>query len=975
MRASISFLFLFFFNLSFGQQYAYKYYSTPDGLPQSQVTCISQDKHGYLWVGTLGGIAKFNGSNFQTISSENGLYSNRITSFDRFGDTIWVGHDGGVTCVIGDSLKTYGLSQNDQAIGVTGVQIFKGVPVVATNGAGVFKIEKNKLIPFGSLTGDSLLVRDIQVWNNCLYFVTRVGLFKSTNLSKIERTLNDYPHTFSGIDIFDNKMYISSWGRGVFILDKKEQLIERKEVHDTVHRVNNILVDSKGIIWLTSQLGLIKITKDGSEFITTQNGLPSDWLTAVFEDSDKSIWLGSMGKGLIRSPKGDLKYFGKSSGLSSDLFVSGSQKSDGSYYLGSFNEGLIYKKGKDIRNVDLDPRATTIWSILLDVDGKDWIATKIGLYGIANGKKVVEFDQNDGTPGNKITTLYKVNNRRMLIGGKRGVAVYDNGKIQSIAKNSNEIGTVRSMAFYRNVLYVGTDFGVFYLKNQVFIKIEPINHPVYSLLVHDDNLWLGTESGLFRFREGELKQLKFANEITSNNIVFLNEKDGRIYAGTNNGLYVFSGKDIFISKEVKHFGLADGLVDLESNVNSSFFDKDGYFWFGTASGLMRFDPAMFDLGEPNLSIQLTNILLNYKEFDYKPFGLNEDGLPKKLELPYNKNNLLFEFDVIALGRQDVLYFQYWLEGLDESWAPATKNTSISYSGLPAGEYILHARIIDVYGNSKHEINYSFIINSPFYARWWFILIVTSFITVSIWMAFKFKLKREREKNENEKLAFKSKLLALEQQSLNASMNRHFIFNALNSIQYFINTSDKLAANKYLTNFAKLIRKNLDSSVDEGNTVTLAQELERIELYLSLESMRFKDRFVYSITNNGVDSESVLIPAMLIQPFVENSIIHGILPNEEKMGEVKIEVNSTETGIDILIEDNGIGIEQSLKKKSSFDGDHRSQGMEITFKRIDLIRKVSNQDLEIIGPNQIENNDHSIKGTAVLLKIKTEYLEN
>jgi len=197
---------------------------------------------------------------------------------------------------------------------------------------------------------------------------------------------------------------------------------------------------------------------------------------------------------------------------------------------------------------------------------------------------------------------------------------------------------------------------------------------------------------------------------------------------------------------------------------------------------------------------------------------------------------------------------------------------------------------------------------------------------------------------------------------------------LNSIQYFINKSDKISANKYLTNFAKLIRKNLDSSNETNTLVTLAQEIERIELYLSLESMRFNDRFIFTIETFNVDLDSIMIPAMLIQPFVENSIIHGVLPNENKQGEILVKVTEDEHFLTILIEDNGIGIDKSLAQKIHFDGDHKSQGMEITIKRIDLIRKVSFQNLELIGPLQINDSNGLINGTRVLLKIKKENLE-
>ena len=155
------------------------------------------------------------------------------------------------------------------------------------------------------------------------------------------------------------------------------------------------------------------------------------------------------------------------------------------------------------------------------------------------------------------------------------------------------------------------------------------------------------------------------------------------------------------------------------------------------------------------------------------------------------------------------------------------------------------------------------------------------------------------------------MLALEQQSLNSSMNRHFIFNALNSIQYYINRQDRLAANRYLSDFAKLIRKNLDSSQD--NLTSLRDEIERLELYLKLEHMRFKDKFEYKINiDPALNLDQIKVPAMLVQPFLENSIWHGLLPRESQ-GYVQIDIISRNKHVEFMITDNGVGIDNSLKK--------------------------------------------------------------
>jgi LytS/YehU family sensor histidine kinase len=233
----------------------------------------------------------------------------------------------------------------------------------------------------------------------------------------------------------------------------------------------------------------------------------------------------------------------------------------------------------------------------------------------------------------------------------------------------------------------------------------------------------------------------------------------------------------------------------------------------------------------------------------------------------------------------------------------------------------------------------------------------------------------KNKNYQEQLESRNKLVQLEQQSLNASMNRHFIFNSLNAIQYFINSSDKLAANRFLNRFAKLIRKNLDASNQKKGLVTLQDELERLELYMELENMRFNNRFSYEVNvEEFIETEALHVPAMFLQPFVENSIIHGVLPLKNRVGEVKVLVTDHLDHIRIEIRDNGIGIDQSREVKKDVPGDHKSQGMLITKGRIELLQKFSAKSIVLIGPRQINEEDGSVKGTQVIFKILKVYLE-
>jgi LytS/YehU family sensor histidine kinase len=210
------------------------------------------------------------------------------------------------------------------------------------------------------------------------------------------------------------------------------------------------------------------------------------------------------------------------------------------------------------------------------------------------------------------------------------------------------------------------------------------------------------------------------------------------------------------------------------------------------------------------------------------------------------------------------------------------------------------------------------------------------------------------------------MLQLEQQALNANMNRHFIFNALNSIQYYINRQDRQAANRYLTSFAKLIRRNLDAS--QTDTTTLAEELERLELYLVLEHMRFKDKFRYEVkVDPSVDLQAIRIPAMMLQPYVENSIWHGILPTD-RPGVVRILVEASAPGrVVVEVVDDGIGVEHSRTRRSG-EGDHISRGIEITKGRADVLRRLDLTDIRIEGPEQLHGPQGEVLGTRVRIDL-------
>lgn len=971
-RLAALILFLFSAQFLFAQRYSFVQYSTEEGLPQSQVTSICQDDKGYLWVSTLGGLAKFNGDKFSTYSTDNGLLNNRVSTVTFFDDRIWVGHDGGLTIIHNETFKRIAFEGEDKSRNVSKIVKFKGRIIICSNGAGLFELKGDKLSKI-DIDDAFLRVRDAQVLGDEIYFATKNGLLTTKDLFKFQLIPALDSISLSGVRSNDHLIIASSYSEGLYVKHHDDKEWQRFTADEIGITVTGCMLDDENNMWLSSQSGIQLREHDGRvRTYDESNGLPVNMISCFYEDRDGYIWIGSQGKGLFRFPGTKFEYYDQSTGLPTDLFLGGFQKANGDYYLGTYSKGLIVRSPNgNVRQVNTG--RYYIWASLEGVNGSDWFSTEASLIELKKNGKVIEYDQTSGIPGTKITALYKAGPNTMYIGGNEGVSIYENGVFKKLGPNDlDAMGTVRDFEEYQGKIYCTSNLGLFVSENQQdFYLYKDFNSVVYNIEKDEiGNLWLGTEEGLYRIRDEKIERIDLLDDPASNYINFINYKDEELFIGSNNGLFVVQGLGLEKPK-IHRFGRGDGLVELETNLNSGFFDRKGHFWFGTAAGLVCFFPEKMEFKETKPKINLMKLLINYQEFDYKKYAseFNRQGLPTDLSLPYSKNNLLFQIDGISLVNHGGLSYQFLLSGLNDQWSPLTSNSVITFANLPAGNYILKVRSVDIDGRKSEIISFPFEIREAFYRTWWFVILCVLAVSLIALLAFRFRLKRIKEKNQRESLGYKARLLALEQKSMNASMNRHFIFNALNSIQYFINTQDRKSANKYLTDFAKLIRMNLDAVNNEGNTISLEEELNRMELYLSLESMRFKDKFEYKVEVIDVDPESVEIPAMLMQPFIENSIIHGILPNEERKGLINIKLERKGEYLHISIIDNGIGVKHSIQKKSSFEGDHRSQGMEITSKRIELIKKLSDFDITLEGPEEIYDENRSINGTRVLIKMK------
>lgn len=978
MKFKLLILALLFRVVGYTQQYPFINFSTEEGLPQSQVTSFVQDSVGYLWVGTLGGLARFNGAEFKIFSTDDGLLNNRITSLSVFDGKLWIGHDGGISIISDGKISSVIYDAEYQSKNVSQILKFKDKVVVCSNGGGLFVLDDKRLVPLG-LKGkeDYNRVRAAIVLEGKLLVATRAGILQSENLEQFVLRPSLDTLSYADIDIGRNSIYYTTFSNQILIENIETRKITRSAYHNPNIKFLNTFVDNESNVWLSTHDGVVVLKNDGNYIkLDNHNGLPINTINCIYQGWDNNIWIGSLGKGFFRFPGETFRFYDLNSGLPSNIYLCGFQEKNGDYLLGTYDRGIVRIRKDGSSEIEFNG-FPLFWSSIANVDNKDWFGAQQGLVYHTSDDRFVQWKDMSGLPGEKITAFYKINDYSMYVGGHRGVSIYEHGKFRRLGVNNNDIGTIRDFEILNDTLFCASHFGVFKFVNNRYELLKGGEQVIYSIEKDDNNnLWIGAEEGLFKYTNGKIERIRLRDDPASNFINFLAYKNNSLYVGTNNGLFVINN----LKQEnliIKRFGKGEGILDPETNLNSCFFDAKGNLWFGTASGLVVYEVSNKQDDGANPVVNFTNIKLNYEDFDYSKYSDNllSSGFPLSLNLPHSKNNIMFELDGISLVYHKGLKYQFMLEGLNESWSPESEASIISFTSLPSGNYNLIVRAIDVDGRVSNPISFPFVVNSPYYATWWFILLMIVLGVLLFVLVFRMREMRVKESREKERLEYKTKLLALEQKSINASMNRHFIFNALNSIQYFINTQDKLSANKYLTNFAKLIRKNLDSANNEENVVTIEEEIERIQLYLSLEAMRFHNRFEYSIdVAKDIDVESIEIPSMIMQPFVENSIIHGILPDERKDGKIEIKLYRKDDALVIEIKDNGIGVDKSIQKKMSLQGDHKSQGMEITSKRIELIRKISKKGISLDGPKELKDKNGLINGTVVLINIPLNDLE-
>ncbi len=1025
----ILFSFLFIEVQVLSQNIRFEQVSVEQGLSQASGYAALRDDNGFLWFGTQDGLNRFDGYSFlvfqNNLLDSTSVIRNHInTLFSYTKDLLWVGTLSGLDILDRRSGKFYRFHQffNLKTPELQGQNIRKiirtsqGKVWIMTWASGIYSFDDN------TTRIQKYFDQEKQREQNREIFVDEKGNFWVATINALHR-YDALSSTFQKFEISqylkqetttsiraaacdkENNLWIGTSDLGVLVfkIDQKATLVKHflKEKNENSLSSNNIscmLKDKNNHIWIGTRDGGISryIPERGffyqyvySEFDT--KSLNKNFVLSLYEDVQGIIWIGLSGGGFNKyDPRGQQfihlkKQANKPNGLNDNMVFSIQSDSHNNLYIGSQSGGLV-KINTQTGDSEVYKQETgsfalklynTVYGLGEDEEGKIWLATWGGLCMLdqqAPDKNYFITFSDEKIP--TTTFLYQIHKIRdkneFWVSGQNGVFRFDPKAKKWLDWQANS--TFKALhksvvrVFYEDEmgnLWMGTDGNgllCYQLKNN---KVKQYNAPdvlpsvtVRSLCKDKNNiLWVGTDKGLVKFNTKTEKMVELYQQSENglaNNVIYgiLTERDN-VWVSTNKGLSCLNKK----TRIFKNYDKEDGLQSNEFNTNTAYKSPEGLLYFGGINGITVFDPNQ-QINYYKASTKITSLKIFDKEYVSDTL-INE---LKKVRLSYRENFFSIEFACLNHSMNSKNKYAYQLEGIDEDWVYCGTRRVASYTDLSFGNYTFKVKSANNDGIWGEETQLQIYITPPYWKEGWFRLLILLFASAAGYWFYQSRIRYIRKEAH-----FKQKMAEIEMSALRAQMNPHFIFNSLSSINYFMLTHDAETASKYLTKFAQLIRLILENA--RSHKVSLSKELEALNLYIDLEALRFDNCFDYRLEiDDTIDIEQTWIPPLILQPYIENAIWHGLMHKKEK-GQLLLEIKQPkENFLFISIEDNGVGRQKAKELKSKSANLHRSFGMQITSDRIHLVNQLYNKktSVEIID---LKNANNIAIGTKIEIMVE------
>ena len=957
------------------QNYFFENYTSEKGLSQNSCYSIEQDSDGFIWFGTQDGLNRYDGNQFKVYLPQNqigrNLPSNFISSlyFDKVQKLLWVGTIQGI-CIYNpahDSLykvtDIYPYAQSIKDCDVKKIISFdKDEYWVVTYSKGLIRLNTldKKEVVFFSDTANSKKVTSVTKWNGRIIASVQQRLYELNVSSAGKSVKNLLPVTkfpeIKELYSYKKQLWIGTLNYGIYIAEAqgKDTIITSLS---TSGGAGCFTVDNGGKIWIGTRGNGIKIydpaTKDLATTVSKSENdrtLGKNFVLSLFTDRQGIIWAGLSGGGVSKHDPLNYQFqnFGNETGNSNslpdnmvfDIYKAKNER----YYIGTQTQGLIEWNGKQNKFIPFNESyrfgniSNTIYDITEDKKNNLWVASWGGLLKLNTQNRKLDFYKDPKfLTSQKLYGILKLRNADSLfITGENGLAFFSLKDYQW-KPCKPEAGSFSYIARYihedeNNILWISS-IGQGLLKydirnNKITVceQVRKISKYVRYIFRDGSNFWLATDNGVVVYNyknETVVRHISISinGAINQSGVVYAIEKDrnGDFWASSNNGLYKIDGKKYTLL----NYSRSNGLSFLEYNTACILKEEDGSIILGGVGGITKFNPAALKTNTFSPPPTLTAIIINGNPWNGK---ISVSHL-KELKLPYNENFLTLVFAVNNFSGSPKNNFYFRLLGVNNEWVNNGNHNMAGYTALSPGEYIFQLQSSNSDGVKNNNITTLKIIIQP---PWWqtslFYASLFSLIVGSI-----FLLTKKRIGDIRKEAKLKQKIAENETMLLRLQMNPHFIFNSLNSINSFIVENKTHLASDYLTKFSRLIRLILENSKNEF--IPLEKELETMKLYLLMESLRFKNQFEYNISiDENTDEQYVRVPPLIIQPYAENAIWHGLM-HQDKKGRLDIIIKMGTNFLHIEILDNGIGRDKAAQLNSKKSNEQKSYGMEITSKRI------------------------------------------
>ncbi|MBP6624073.1 MAG: histidine kinase [Chitinophagaceae bacterium] len=957
----LNFFMIFSSLIGFSQHHAYTHISTGQGLPNAYIYGCQQDKSGNLWICTESGLVKYDGYNFTTYDAKHGIDNNEIIAvaedntgkiwFSCFSDksSLLYYHQGKII----SSKQDPSLRDFDNFTFLNSANIDSSLFLGSRKGLieiihGVPKIKYQ-------ITPDNLFVTNNK---NLLILSSHKPSFTPNYISILHNGRQD---TLMQLDKkFYQKIFFSQ--DTAYIIDGKTIKVYQLKNNQLIY-INSCITSQFIDKLYINELGFWLIAKNESVLYFAENfeslkkghlikSIENTDVQKVYQDQHKNVWISTSDKGLYLL-KNKAIYHYNYPDLKSNFLYSIFQNEKEQFLLGT-NDGniIVTDKNKNkTKLIDLSETLTKRNRILQIGESNNAIVVSndegAWLVKPESKKRIIIPNSKSFCILNDSCIMFSIGSQIFLYNTKR----------QQVTHKTSTNRIFSQTLFQDSLLWLGGLEGLksYNLKTQQLNK-QPtspsIDCRINTIVAHEGMLLIGTNTqGIIRIKNNKIiDTLSPENSLLpSYNILKLKADHHKFYAATNKGYVKFWINNQHKIIQSKSFSMSDGLPSDQINDLIAMNDTT---YLATNDGLVMVDENAITPKQVQLNIDLITI-------DNKPLSDN-----KRINL-FDHQHLIIYFTGIELSAPEKITYQYNISPNRSNWTQ-TSQRFIDINNFAPGHYKITIRASTTNNTSTSVKHIDFTIQP----KWWQTIafkIIAAFAFILINILFFIWLKKYIRIKAEKKAALQHRMVRSELEALRSQMNPHFIFNSMNVLQDLIMQNQPTQATQFVSKFSKLIRAALQLS--KRNWIYLQEEIQFLEQYIQLENLRLQHPFKFNLELENLEEiEQIEIPSMMLQPYIENAINHGIkyLPSQEQ-GLLFLRIKKQKNRLLIDIEDNGIGIHQANKVKNKNLDKHKSLGMKITKDRIDLINENFNMQIEcnILDKSDINPN---MQGTLVQLII-------